>query len=393
MISSIERLAADTLAHLGERDLARRRRIVDGWRGAEQIARVDGAERVVFCSNDYLGLARDPRVTEALVAAVKRHGAGSGASHLVTGHTREHHALEEELAAFTGRERSLLYSTGYMANLGVIGALAGREDRVLEDRLNHASLVDAAILSRAELIRYRHRDAAAVDERLATAQRGRALIATDGVFSMDGDLAPLAELAAVAQRRAAWLMVDDAHGLGVLGTNGRGTLEVAQLDSRAVPILMGTLGKAFGTVGAFVAGSGDLIELLLQTSRTYIYTTALPPAIAAATRAALGIVAQADAERARLRAHIELFRREVARLGLALLESATPIQPIVLGSSAHALAASEALWNRGLWVSAIRPPTVPEGTARLRVTLAANHTEPQVLQLIEALADIARESR
>lgn len=390
-MSSIERFAADTLADLARRDLARRRRVVEAWRDAEPVARVDGEERVVFCSNDYLGLARDPRVTEAFAQAAKRHGVGSGASHLISGHTREHQALEEELAAFTGRERALLYSSGYLANLGVLGALLGRNDRVLEDRLNHASLIDAALLSRAELIRYPHRDAAAVDERLATAQRGRALIATDGVFSMDGDVAPLRELAAVAQRCDAWLMVDDAHGLGVLGARGRGAIEVAQLDASSVPIFMGTLGKAFGTCGAFVAGSRDLIELLLQTSRTYIYTTALAPAVAAATRTALAIVADADAERARLRSHIELFRREVAELGLPLLESQTPIQPIVVGSSARALAASEALWNRGLWVSAIRPPTVPEGTARLRVTLAANHTDSQVLQLVEALAALVRE--
>jgi 8-amino-7-oxononanoate synthase len=390
-MSSIDRLAAERLTRLSRRDLARHRRVVEGWQGAEPIARVDGAERLVFCSNDYLGLARDARVTDAFVQAAKRYGAGSGASHLVSGHTREHHALEEELAAFTGRERALLYSTGYLANLGVVAALLGREDRVLEDRLNHASLLDAALLSRAELVRYPHRDTVAVDERLARAPRGRTLIATDGVFSMDGDSAPLADLAAIAQRRDAWLMVDDAHGLGVVGASGRGSLEDARLEDPSVPILLGTLGKAFGTMGAFVAGSRDLIELLLQTSRTYIYTTALPPAVAAATRTALAIAARAEAERARLASHIRLFRREVGGLGLTLADSRTPIQPIVLGSSARALAASQALWNAGLWVSAIRPPTVPEGTARLRVTLAANHTDSQVLRLVEALAALARD--
>jgi 8-amino-7-oxononanoate synthase len=390
-MSSIDRLAAERLTRLARRDLARCRRVVEAWQGAEPIARVDGAERLVFCSNDYLGLARDPRVTDAFVQAAKRYGAGSGASHLISGHTREHHALEEELAAFTGRERALLYSTGYMANLGIVAALLGRGDRVLEDRLNHASLIDAALLARAELIRYPHGDAGVVDERLARAPRGRTLIATDGVFSMDGDSAPLADLAVSAQRREAWLMVDDAHGLGVVGASGRGSLEDARLDARSVPILLGTLGKAFGTMGAFVAGSRDLIELLLQTSRTYIYTTALPPAVAAATRTALAIAASADAERERLASHITLFRREVDGLGLTLADSRTPIQPIVLGSSARALAASETLWNRGLWVSAIRPPTVPEGTARLRVTLAANHTDSQVLRLVEALAAVARD--
>jgi len=364
--------------------------VIECWQGASPIARVDGRERLVFCSNDYLGLARDPRVAAAFAQAATELGSGSGASHLVTGHSRQHQALEEDLAAFLGRERALLYSTGYMANLGVIAALTGREDRVLQDRLNHASLIDAALLSRAELIRYPHADAAVVEARLADATRGRAVLATDGVFSMDGDLAPLTELAQIARRRDAWLMVDDAHGLGVVGARGRGSLEASGVDAGAVPILIGTLGKAFGTAGAFVAGSRDLIELLLQTSRTFIYTTALPAAVAAATRVALGIVAAADEERGRVRAHVELFRREAAQLGLALLPSTTPIQPIVIGSSQRALAMSEALWNRGLWVSAIRPPTVPEGTARLRVTLAANHTTAHVLQLIEALAAVAR---
>lgn len=364
--------------------------MIERWLGNSPVAIVDGRERLVFCSNDYLGLARDPRIAAAFASAAGTHGSGSGASHLVCGHSREHEALEEELAGFLGRERTLLYSAGYMANLGVITALTGREDRVLEDRLNHASLIDAALLSRAELIRYPHVDAAVVDARLADATRGRALIATDGVFSMDGNLAPVAELAQVARRREAWLMVDDAHGLGVVGARGRGTLEAAGLDASAAPILVGTLGKAFGTAGAFVAGSRDLIELLLQTSRTFIYTTALPAAVAAATRVAVGIVAAADEERARLRAHVELFRREVARLGLALLPSATPIQPIVVGSSERSVAMSEALWERGLWVSAIRPPTVPEGTARLRVTLSANHTAAHVAQLIEALAAATR---
>lgn len=391
-MTSIRQASADALDDLAARDLTRRRRIVEAWRGAEPIARVDGVERLVFCSNDYLGLARDPRVTAAFTAAAKLHGVGGGASHLIAGHHAEHHALEKELAAFTGRERALLYSTGYMANLGVIGALLGREDRVLEDRLNHASLIDAALLSRAQLIRYTHADPSALEARLAVAHDGCSLVATDGVFSMDGDIAPVTAFAALAKTRGAWLMVDDAHGMGVLGAHGAGTLESLGLDAEAVPILMGTLGKAFGTCGAFVAGSSELIERLVQTSRTYVYTTALPPAIAAATRTALGIVRTADGERARLRSHIGLFRREVAALGLALLPSSTPIQPIVLGSSARALAASEALWERGLWVSAIRPPTVPEGTARLRIALAANHTEAHVLQLIEALAAIARQN-
>ena len=405
-LNSLEEFGRETLARQRAAKRARRRRIVERWIGASAVAVVEGRERVVFCSNDYLGLARDPRICDALSHAAAA-GAGSGASHLVCGHGEDHHRLEEELALFTQRPRALVFSSGYLANLGVVTALTGRGDRVLEDRLNHASLIDAALLSRAQLVRYSHADAAAAlkrlgegvagstagDMELAEAGEGfggHTLLATDGVFSMDGDLAPLAELAAAAGDAGAWLMVDDAHGLGVIGASGRGSLELAGLDAAAAPVLMGTLGKAVGTFGAFVAGSEALIELLIQNARSYIYTTALPPAIASATRASLRIVENAHEERARLRAHIELFRAEVPRLGLQLLDSHTPIQPIVLGSNERAISASEALWERGLWVSAIRPPTVPEGTARLRVTLCANHTRSEVLQLIEALGQVAR---
>ena len=389
-LTSLEAFARDLLAQQKAAGRERRRRVIERWIDASPVAVVEGRERIVFCSNDYLGLARDPRLQSALTTAA-RSGAGSGASHLVCGHSEEHHLLEEELARFTQRPRALLFSSGYLANLGVVTALTGRGDRVIEDKLNHASLIDAALLSRAELLRYTHGDAGAASERLSANSTGRTLLVTDGVFSMDGDLAPLPELAAAAAEAGAWLMVDDAHGLGTIGASGRGSLELAGLDVRAAPILMGTLGKAFGTFGAFVAGSEELIELLIQNARSYIYTTALPPAVASATRASLSIVAGAHDERARLRAHIELFRREVPRLGLPVLDSHSPIQPIVLGSNERAVAASEALWERGLWVSAIRPPTVPEGTARLRVTLCANHTHSQVLQLIEALSQVARQ--
>ncbi|HEU4530803.1 MAG TPA: 8-amino-7-oxononanoate synthase [Steroidobacteraceae bacterium] len=397
-LTSLEAFARDRLAQQKAAGRERRRRVIERWIDASPVAVVEGRDRIVFCSNDYLGLARDPRLQSALTTAA-RSGAGSGASHLVCGHSEEHHLLEEELARFTQRPRALLFSSGYLANLGVVTALTARGDRVIEDKLNHASLIDAALLSRAELVRYAHGDASAAKERLSATQgqppaddsTGCTLLVTDGVFSMDGDLAPLPELAAAAADAGAWLMVDDAHGLGVIGASGRGSLELAGLDVRAAPVLMGTLGKAFGTFGAFVAGSEELIELLIQNARSYIYTTALPPAVASATRASLSIVAGAHDDRARLRAHIELFRREVPRLGLQVLDSHTPIQPVVLGSNERAVAASEALWERGLWVSAIRPPTVPEGTARLRVTLCANHTHSQVLQLIEALSQVARQ--
>lgn len=353
------------------------------------VAVVEGARRLVFCSNDYLGLSHHPRVIEAFREAT-RHGVGSGASHLVTGHGIEHHALEEVLARYTGRERALLFSTGYMANLGVVTALIGRGDLVLEDRLNHASLLDAGLLSGARFRRCAHGDAAAIEHRLSTRGESRTLVVTDGVFSMDGDLAPVAALADVCTRHGAWLMVDDAHGLGILGATGRGTLEHFGLAPTAVPILMGTLGKAFGTFGAFVAGADDLIEYLIQKARSYIYTTALPPAVAAATRESLRLADTESWRRERVLAHVERFRAAALASGLTLTPSSTPIQPIILGSAARALAASDALWTRGIWVAAIRPPTVPDGSARLRVTLSAAHRDADVERLVETLAAVLK---
>ena len=382
----------EALDELRSRDLFRRRRTVQEWPAefGGSVAIVEGEQRLVFCSNDYLGLSHHPRVIEAFRAAATRHGVGSGASHLVTGHGTEHHALEEELAAFTGRERALLFSTGYMANLGVVAALVGRGDLVLEDRLNHASLLDAALLSGARFTRCAHRDAAAMEQRLTELGESRAIIVTDGVFSMDGDLAPVDALASVSARHRAWLMVDDAHGLGVLGATGRGTLEHFGLEPGSVPILMGTLGKALGTFGAFVAGSGDLVEYLVQKARTYIYTTALPPAVAAATREALRLVDEESWRRERVLSHVKRFRAAARASGIPLVESSTPIQPIVLGSAARALAASDALWQRGIWVAAIRPPTVPEGSARLRVTFSAAHRDGDVDRLVETLTTILK---
>ncbi|MGN6453538.1 MAG: 8-amino-7-oxononanoate synthase [Steroidobacteraceae bacterium] len=344
-----------------------------------------GRELIDFSSNDYLGLARHPALADAMARCAAECGAGSGASHLVTGHGAEHEQLEKELAAFTGRERALLFSTGYMANLAVISSLAGRSERVLLDRLSHASLIDGARLSGATLARYAHADADAA-ARLLGADPGRtALLATDGVFSMDGDLAPLPELARCARAHDAWLLLDDAHGLGVLGTHGGGVLEHFALGSDAVPILVGTLGKAFGCFGAFVAGSAALIEFLIQKARTYVYTTALPQPVAAAARAALELISREHGRRERLLALVRRFRDAARAAGVPLASSATPIQPVLLGSAAAALAAQRALTAAGYWVVAIRPPTVPAGSARLRVTLCATHTEAQVDGLAEQL--------
>lgn len=368
----------------------RRRRLVE-TPDAAHPARVvvEGRSCLSFCSNDYLGLASHEEVVEACVAATHRHGVGSGASHLVTGHGPEHEALEEELARFTGRQRALVFSTGYMANLGIATALFATQDRIFEDRLNHASLLDAGLGSGARLSRYAHADVAALERRLArTSDRrstGSTWILTDGVFSMDGDVAPLAALAATSRQFGAHLVVDDAHGMGVLGTKGRGTIDAAGLDASAVPVLMGTLGKAFGTFGAFVAGSDSLIEMLIQKARTYIYTTALPPPIAAATRAALRVSQQEEWRRDRLARHVARFREYAASRRWPLLPSMTAIQPIVLGSEPAALRASAELLDAGILVTAIRPPTVPEGSARLRITLSAAHEDQDVEQLLAAL--------
>jgi len=353
--------------------------------------RIDGRSMLVFCSNDYLGLANHPEVVRALQQGAASYGAGSGSAHLITGHSAAHHALEEALAEFTGRPRALLFSTGYMANLGVISALLGRSDRLYQDRLNHASLVDAGLLSRARLLRYRHADSEGLRGLMEDTCEGRAMIVTDGVFSMDGDLAPLPQLAQLARKRGAWLMVDDAHGLGVLGEEGRGSLNHFGLDPEEVPILMGTLGKAFGSFGAFVAGSEELIETLIQRARSYLYTTAPPPALAEATRVSLCIARQESWRRERLRQLITRFRQGAAALRLPLSQSSTPIQPVLAGSAERALAWSRQLEERGILVSAIRPPTVPEGSARLRITFSANHTDRHLERLLQALAGLSLE--
>ncbi len=373
------------MQRLRAQHLYRTRRVLESPQGVE--VRVDGENLLSFCSNDYLGLANDVRVVAALRAGAERYGAGSGASHLVTGHSVVHHALEEELAAFVGAERALLFSTGYMANLGVATALLDRRGTVFEDKLNHASLIDAARLSGAQVQRYAHGDLTRLAALLGAAD-GERLILTDGVFSMDGDVADVARLATLAQQHAAWLLVDDAHGLGVLGAHGRGTLEHYGLQPEAPVILLGTLGKAFGSFGAFIAGDAELVEYLIQRARPYIYTTALPPAVAEATRASLRIVQEENWRRDVLNARIAQFRSGAAQLGLKLLDSPTPIQALILGEAQAAVAASEALRARGILVAAIRPPTVPAGSARLRITFSAQHSEQQVERLLAALAEL-----
>jgi 8-amino-7-oxononanoate synthase len=356
------------------------------------LQRLDGRERVAFCSNDYLGLATHPQVVAAFQKAASVYGVGSGASHLVNGHSAEHQALEEELAAFCGRQRALLFSTGYMANMGVISALVGRGDAVFEDRLNHASLLDGGLLSGARFQRFAHNDVAQLNARLERTGAQRKLVVVDGVFSMDGDLAPLDQLAASCQAQQAWLMVDDAHGFGCLGERGAGVVEHFGLGVNDVPVLMATLGKAIGTAGAFVAGSETLIETLIQFSRPYIYTTAMPPAVAAATRASLKLLQTESWRREHLNTLIQHFRATADRFGLTLEPSMTAIQPVILGDEARALAVSAALEARGFLVIAIRPPTVPVGGSRLRITLSSAHTFEQVDALLAALAEVLHES-
>ncbi len=380
-------MAFDLRARLEQRraaDLYRQRPLLQSPQGPEVV--VDGQPLLAFCSNDYLGLANHPEVIAAWRAGAERWGVGGGASHLVIGHSTPHHEVEEALAELTGRPRALLFSTGYMANLGALTALVGQGDTVLQDRLNHASLLDAGLLSGARFNRYLHNDASSLASRLDKAV-GNTLVVTDGVFSMDGDIADLPALAATAKARDAWLMVDDAHGFGTLGRNGGGIVEHFGLSTEQVPVLLGTLGKACGTAGAFVAGSEELIECLIQFARPYIYTTSQPPALACATLRSLQLLRSEHWRREHLAALIQQFRSGAEQIGLQLMDSFTPIQPILIGDSARALRLSQRLRERGLLVTAIRPPTVPAGSARLRVTLSAAHSAAQVQLLLDALSD------
>jgi 8-amino-7-oxononanoate synthase len=389
------KLIADLERGLAGRDAAglrRVRRTVESPPGAHVV--VDGRRLVNFASNDYLGLANHPDVVAAAREGAARWGAGAGASHLICGHYAAHAALEAELAAWSGPcagAQALTFGSGYLANLAILTTLAGRGDAIFADRLNHACLNDGALLSRADFVRYPHRDLAHLRSRLAASPAKHKLIATDAVFSMDGDLAPLPELLAVADEFDAWLVVDDAHGFGVLGPRdaaGRGTVAHFGLVAERI-VYMGTLGKAAGAAGAFVAAHPAVIATLIQNARTYVFTTAAPPLLAAALSASLGVIRRDRARHDHLAVLIGRFRERMYRLPWNLLPSATPIQPLVVGANADALALSAALWQRGFWVPAIRPPTVPAGTARLRITLSAAHAAEDVDALADALAELA----
>lgn len=382
--STLERRLAARLDERRAQNRYRQRRLLQSPQSAE--VDVDGRHVVAFCSNDYLGLANHPDVIGAFQEAAGRYGVGSGASHLICGHSDEHHRLEEELAAFTGRDRAVLISTGYMANLGVINALTDADSAIFLDRLNHASLLDGGFISRGQLCKFPHNDVARLEQQLQRCPAANKLIAVDGIYSMDGDMAPLPDLAALARDYDAALMVDDAHGFGWLGETGAGVTEHFGLSQEEVPILMGTLGKSLGSFGAFVAGSADLIEFLIQFCRPYVYTTALPPAVAAATRAALRVIRQEPQRRRRLRERIEQFQSGARRRGIPVCTSTTPIQPVLVGDESRVMAVAETLAKQGFWVGAIRPPTVPEGSSRLRISLNADHWPEQVEALLDALA-------
>ena len=370
--------------------LTRRRRVLESPCG--RIAAVDGKNLLNFASNDNLGLAGNPEIAQAMADGAMHWGAGSGASHLVSGHLAPHEALEMEIAAFIGFPRTLTFSTGYLANLAVTPTLAGRGDAVFADKLNHASLIDAMQLAKAqgaETLRYPHNDMAALEKMLAASSAATKIIVSDAVFSMDGDLAPLPLLFALAEQYDAWLVIDDAHGFGVLGTHGKGSLAHFNLPASPRILLMGTLGKAAGVGGAFVAGSPTAIEYLLQKGRSYIFTTATPPAIACALSKSLQLIANGDALRASLMARIAQLRGGLAGLPWQLMPSASAIQPLIVGANEATVALSKALWERGLWVPAIRPPTVPKDTARLRISVSAAHTAADIDQLITALKELA----
>ncbi|NQY26791.1 MAG: 8-amino-7-oxononanoate synthase [Piscirickettsiaceae bacterium] len=375
---------ADDLASRQTVGRYRQQRIREGAQGVNIV--VDGQKLLSFCSNDYLGLADHPDLKKAFVDTVEQQGIGSGAAHLLTGHSQVHHALEEALADFTGQQKVLLFSSGYQANMGLIDGLMARGDMLIQDKLNHASLLDGGRLSAADQLRYRHADMAALTTRLQqSAATERRLIVSDGVFSMDGDIAPLTEIMALAKQHKTGVIIDDAHGLGVLGEQGRGSVEHWNIAKQDQPIVMGTFGKAFGTAGAFVAADEVVIDTLIQQARTYVYTTAQPAAIAAATLASLKLVQNESWRREKLQTLIAQFRTGAKALGLNIMDSQTPIQPVLIGDDQQAIKIGKELESNGILVGVIRPPTVPEGSARLRITLSANHSEQHITQLLNAL--------
>ncbi len=374
------------LSELAQADQLRIRRIVDGAQEASMV--IDGKRVVAYGSNDYLGLANHPKVVEAAMRALKKYGLGAGASHMVSGHMRAHHELEERLADYLGLPKAVLFSSGYAANMGILTALAGRGDTIFADKLNHACLNDGAILSRANFKRYAHVDLAKLEAMLAAHKgEGRKLIVTDAVFSMDGDIAPLPDLLLLAEKYDALLVIDDAHGFGVLGYRGKGSLEHFNLKSERI-VYMATLGKAAGGYGAFVAGDEDIVEWILQSARSYLFTTATPPAIAAAMLASLEVMREERDRLVHLRTLIDFFGDSLKLQYAKLPFSQTAIQPILIGDNATTLAFAEALRERHMYVPAIRPPTVPAGSARLRVSLTAGHTADDVFDLITALTDL-----
>ena len=372
-----------------KQSLYRRREVLQSPQGSS--IKIDGKKLLNFSANDYLGLANHPEVVASFKLAADEFGVGGGSSHLVNGHSYHHHQLELEIAEFCGRARALLFCSGYMANVGVINALVSKGDEVFQDKLNHASLLEGGLLSGATFRRYLHDDAASLEAKLTRSKAAKKLVVSDAVFSMDGNIANLPKLVDVTSRHDAWLMIDDAHGIGCIGDTGGGCSEKYRLNEQQVPVLIGTLGKAFGTSGAFVAGSDALIETLIQFARTYIYTTSMPPAIAAATRTSLSIVKKESWRREHLAQLIAQFTLGCHKLGVVLLPSITPIQPIMIGSAQVAMQASENLKALGVQVKAIRAPTVAVGQARLRVTLSAAHTENDIKKLLSALALVFKE--
>jgi 8-amino-7-oxononanoate synthase len=371
------------LAELDRRNRRRVRHVLDSPQGAS--VREGGDTLVNFSSNDYLGLADHPRLREAAIEAIARYGVGAGASPLVSGHMRAHEEAELAFAGFAGFPRALLFSSGYAANLGILSTLAGRGAEIFADRLNHACLNDGAVLSRARFTRYRHGDPGALATALERSSAQVRVVATDAVFSMDGDIAPLAEIAALCQRYDAWLVVDDAHGIGVLGRGGRGTVDALGVRYPRL-VYMATLGKALGGYGAFAAADAPVVEWLLQRARTYVYSTALPPMVAAAASAAIALLDREPSIVERLHERIAQFRRACAERMIALKDSVTAIQACIVGDDGRALAIAERLHAAGYRVPAIRPPTVPEGTARLRISLSAAHSPDQIDAVAAALA-------
>ncbi len=376
-----------------QQGLYRQRLITQSAQGVHP--RINGREVLSFCSNDYLGLANHPALKQAMIDAIQTYGVGSGSAHLVNGHSQLHHDCEQRLAEFTGRDRALLFSTGYMANLAITSALVGRNDFILQDKLNHASLIDAARVVDAKFLRFRHLDLDQLQQQLAASSEqkpaARRLVMTDAVFSMDGDKADIQGLAQLCREYGGWLMIDDAHGFGVLGEHGAGLCEEQGLDQQQVPILMATLGKAVGVSGAFVAGSEELIETLVQQARSYIYTTASPPSLAAAVLRSIEIIEDEAWRREKLQQLIAYFRQQMLALECQLLPSDTAIQPIVIGDNQQTLDISRQLLEQGIHVTAIRPPTVAPGSARLRITLSAAHETTDIDRLVKALAGLFRQ--